>query len=58
MNLRLEHDPAERLYKEFLDVLKKQGICYKKKQDVYAAAVKNRIYVRFLFSKSSKRRNI
>lgn len=57
-DLRLEHDPAERLYKEFLDVLKLQGICHKKKQDIYAIAIKNRVYAKFLFLKSGKRRNI
>lgn len=58
MELRLENDPAERLYKEFLDVLKEQGICYKKKQDIYATAIKNRVYAKFLFLKPGKKRNI
>ncbi len=58
MHLRLENDPAERLYKEFLDVLNFKGICYKKKQDIYAIAIKNRVYAKFLFIKSGRKRNI
>jgi len=58
VNLRMEKDPAIRVYKEFLDIFKKQGFCYKKKMEVYDSAVKNRIYTRFLFSKSKKRKKI
>jgi ribosomal protein S7 len=55
---RIEKDPAVCLYKEFIDVLKKQGLAYKKKMDIYNSAVKNRIYTRFLFAKSRKKRKL
>jgi hypothetical protein len=46
------------LYKELIDVLRKQGLAYKKKMEIYEAAVKNRIYTRFLFAKSKKKRKL
>lgn len=58
VNLRIEKDPAVCLYKEFIDILKKQGLAYKKKMEIYDSAVKNRIYTRFLFAKSRKKRKL
>lgn len=55
---RIEKDPAVCLYREFIDVLKKQGLAYKKKMEIYESAVKNRIYTRFLFAKSKKKRKL
>jgi len=46
------------LYKEFIDVLRKQRLAYKKKKEIYDSAVKNRIYTRFLFAKSRKKRKL
>jgi ribosomal protein S7 len=58
VNQRIEKDPAVCLYKEFIDVLRKQGLAYKKKKEIYDSAVKNRIYTRFLFAKSRKKRKL